>query len=197
MNITIPHIKQTNETSCGAAALAMVYAHYGVANQNEATIWNRLKEPRSLNPSEEFIRTPNLAKDVKAFGLHYVYGQAVWEEEEKALNLLDEFIKIRVPVIVCQKFEDKRPFGHFRIVTGFTKNYVKLSDPYLDEPVSKMKKDNFFSMWQATSDEVIGGEFVAVLDDKQCQKLGEIIVHTFWADIDYYRAGNLHFQSIA
>jgi len=92
--LKVPHITQSAETTCGAAALCMIYWYHGLKHQSEDKIWVRLKETRKLNPNEEFIPTAKLAYDAKSNGLHYIFGQAVWDDTKKVLRLLEEFLRI-------------------------------------------------------------------------------------------------------
>lgn len=192
--LKVPHIKQTAETTCGAAALSMIYQFYGLKMETEAKIWDRLKEPRHLNPSEEFIQTSKLAEDAKKNGFYYIIGQAVWNNLEKSVALLEEFLRIEAPIIVCQKFTKDSVIGHFRIVMGIEDDSIILNDPSSEEEFSVMSKSDFFEMWQKCSDEVIGGQFVAILDSKQAKQLGSIPLFWFSADVTDFEVSNLNFS---
>lgn len=191
--LKVPHIKQTNETSCGAAVLSMVYKYYGLDNQTEKIIWNRLKKPRELNPDKEIIYTNDLFNDIKSNGFHHIKGQAVWDDKNKLLNLLKEFLRIKAPLIVCQRWREDQPYGHFKIVVGLEDESVILNDPESDENIIKVSLDRFIADWQKYSQEVIGGEFIAVLNNDQIKKIRKLPVISFWADIKDFEANNLQF----
>lgn len=193
--LKVPHIKQSKETTCGAAVLCMIYLYYGLKNQTEDKIWARLKEPRKLNPTEEFIQTINIAKDAKKNNLHYMIGQAVWNNPKKAFALLREYLRIGVPVVVCQKFRSDQLIGHFRIVVGMENGKIFLNDPELEEPESVMTKKEFILMWKKCSDEVIGGQFLVILTNEQVGKLKGLPLYYFQADIKDYQVSNLNFES--
>lgn len=194
--LKVPHIKQSAETTCGAAVLSMIYQFYGLKDQSEDKIWHRLKERRYLNPNEEFIQTSKLAEDAKNQGFHYIIGQAVWNQEEKAVGLLKEFLRIGAPIIVCQKFKRDSGIGHFRIVIGLNEDEIILNDPYLEDSVFRMNKSDFLEMWQKCSDEVIGGQFVVILNETQSEKLGNLPLLWFNADITDFEVNKLNFVKL-
>ena len=191
--LRVPHIKQSDEASCGAAALSMVYKYYGLSEQTEEKIWTRLKKPRNLNPNQEIIYTNDLYNDISNNGLHKIKGQAVWEEPNKILALLREFLRIKSPLIACQRWRKNQPFGHFRIVVGLEKDFVILNDPEIEKETIKISLSKFIADWKNYSAEIIGGEFIAVLDNDQVKEIQKFPIKTFWADIKYFEASNLQF----
>lgn len=113
---------------------------------------------------------------------------------KRKLLHLAEFIKIGVPIIVCQKFRDDQIIGHFRIVIGLTDKTVIVNDPELKQSTSKIRKDSFLLKWEKCSNEVIGGEFVVILDDKNVKQLGNLPVYEFRADIKDFVASDFNFE---
>lgn len=193
-SLKVPHIKQRSEQSCGAASLYMVYKYYGLEKlQSEEKIWFRLKKQRALNPSQEITYIKDLFNDIRPNGLHHILGQAVWEEPEKILELLKEFLRIEVPLIVCQRWRENQPFGHYKIVIGLEENFVVVNDPEFDENEIKVPKDKFITDWQKYSDEVLGGWFIATLNENQIKKIQKLPLITFEADIRNFEASNFQF----
>lgn len=191
--LKVPHIKQANEQSCGAASLCMVYKYYELEQQTKEKIWFRLKKRRNLDPNQEITYIDDLYNDIRSNGLHNIKGQAVWEEPEKIFELLKEFLRIEVPLIVCQRWREEQPFGHYKIVLGLEENFVVVNDPEFDEDKIKVPKDRFVEDWKYYSDEVQGGWFIAALNEEQIKKIQKLPLMNFWADIRYYEASNFQF----
>lgn len=192
--LDVPHIKQTNENSCGAAALCMVYNYYGLTIQTEEKIWQRLKKTRELDHSQEIIYLNSFPNDIRSNGLHYIKGRAVWEDPKKIIEVLEEFLRIQVPLIVCQRWREDQLFGHFKIVIGTEKDCVWVNDPEVDEKAIRVPLDKFIADWRYYSDEVQGGWFVAILNDDNSKKLGKLPLVTFDADITNFVVSNFQFS---
>ena len=192
-SLKVPHVKQNSESGCGAAVLFMVYKYYGLDHQTEEKIWARLKKLRKLNNSEEIIYSYDLYKDIRSNGFHTIIGQAIWQEPEKVIKLLEEFLRIRVPLIVCQRLREDKPLGHYKIVIGLEKDFVLVNDPEFEEDFVKVPKDKFIKDWQKYSDEIIGGQFIAALDEKQIKELRELPLIGFEADIKGFVASDFQF----
>ena len=191
--LKVPHIKQSSETSCGAAALSMVYKYYELDNQTEDAIWTRLKRTRNLSPDQEIIYANDLYNDIKNNDLHNIKGQAVWEEPDKIFALLKEFLRIKAPLIACQRWRKNKLFGHYKIVIGLDEGFVIVNDPELEVNETKIPKDQFVLDWQKYSDEAPGGLFIAALNEKQAKEIRKLPLMNFLADIKYFEASNLKF----
>ena len=180
MTLNVPHIQQSQESSCGAAALSMVYKYLGLNDQNEDIIWDRLKEPRPSRRGEYFLRTVPMAKDSQNYGLSYFMGKAVLDAQLSLLQPLKEFLSLSIPIIVCQRISSENTLGHFRVVIGVEKNNIYINDPLLSKGKTTKNIDEFLSLWKnANNEEVVGGEFLAVFKKEQVKSDSKFLVSDF------------------
>ncbi|MBX4199252.1 C39 family peptidase [Candidatus Parcubacteria bacterium] len=192
-NLSVPHMKQTKESSCGAAALAMLYKHLGIPDQTEEVIWERLKTPRPNIPGDEFITTMSMAQDGQQFDLSYFKAQASLASSETAMQPVVEFLSQGIPVVVCQKVSKDDIRGHFRILTGVEGESILLNDPDATEATTKMDLDTFMSLWSdANNGEVIGGEFFAIFKKEQLAQESRFTVTNFNSSVDSFDVSNLN-----
>lgn len=193
--LKIQHLKQSQETSCGAAALAMVYQYLNIDGENEGKIFERIKTPRPDSPGQYYLRTWNMAQDSMRFDLTYFIGQAVLDSSEIALQPIKEFLSASIPVIVCQRVDASSKFGHFRVITGIGKDKVSLNDPLLENP-SEVSVDEFMALWQRTSDdEVIGGQLIAIFRKEQLNMKKEFLIKNFDSPVHSFKASFLNFSN--
>lgn len=191
--IELKHIKQSQETTCGAAALAMVYQFLGKTDQNEADIFKRARSERPNTNNEYYLRTYRMAEDSLTLDLTFFVGQAVQDSAEMALQPLREFLSVGVPVIVCQRVDQHSVYGHFRVVTSIVEDKIYLNDPLLDGP-SVLSTDEFLKLWEKTNDdEVIGGQFLAIFPKNLGLAGKEFIIRNFNSPISQFKASDLKF----
>lgn len=181
------------DSSCRAAAMAMVYEYSGINNQTEMIIWERLKVPRQATPGY-YLQTRTMAKDSLVHNLSYFYGQAVLSSPELALQSIKEFLIHSIPVIVCQKISILNPLGHFRVVVATDDHVVTFHDPMNDIGPTSLSINEFISLWSnAGNDEVVGGEFFAIFKKGQMPPDSKFTVYTFESLISYFTATTLNF----
>jgi len=194
-NIIVPHIKQSQETSCGAAALSMAYQYLGKSAQTEKIIWNRLKIARPNRVNEHYLKSFDMARDGQTQGFSYFIGQSILESSNLALQPIREFLSLSIPVIVCQKISTTNELGHFRVVTNIFKNNVILNDPMNERGQTTMDINEFVNLWKKSNNgEVIGGQFFTVFKKAQVKKKNTFTVLTFESSIGYFNATNLKFK---
>lgn len=192
--LTVEHLKQTNNFTCGAAALAMVYKYLKRDTETENKIWRRLKEPIPSDPKHFFVKTYNLATDAEKQKLVYFYGQVFMNDLKLALLPIKEFLSASIPVVVCQKISKKNSIGHFRVVTGLNSQFVLVNDPMNDEGSTKIKIKDFLELWKnAKNGEVIGGEFFAVFEPKVIKKNFSVTVSSFDSNSKHFKVSKLAF----
>lgn len=194
-NLLIPHIKQSQETSCGAAALAMVYHYFGKRDQTEEVIWERLKVSRPTINNQYYLESFDLARDSSIQELSHFIGQAVLDSPELALQPIKEFLNLSIPVIVCQKISSNNELGHFRVVTNIKNDNIILNDPLKDDGNTLFSIQDFLSLWQkGNNGEVVGGQFIAIFNKDSITEMNKFTVFTFESSIKYFSATNLCFR---
>ncbi|TWT90085.1 hypothetical protein Mal64_04680 [Pseudobythopirellula maris] len=163
-----------DQRTCGAHALARVYASLGLRADAPA-IWRRLAEPDSAG--EPRIRTHRLADDALSHGLSAVCLQA----DRKAPPALNALHAMGWRVVLNHLITPGRPEGHFSAVVRARRDSVTLFDPNHgpnDGPNDgpnhgpsggsfvRMRRQRLHERWMpsAPSAEVIGGVLVAVRD---------------------------------
>ncbi|OGZ55843.1 MAG: hypothetical protein A3J04_01475 [Candidatus Ryanbacteria bacterium RIFCSPLOWO2_02_FULL_47_14] len=193
-NPVVPYIQQSKESSCGAAALSMVYRYLGKDDQTEEVIWERLKVPRPNLNGQYYLETPRMAKDAQEQGFSYFLAQAVLDSSDLALQPIREFLSLSVPVVVCQRISETNELGHFRVVTGTDKSSVTFNDPMHGSAKTTVDIDKFMFFWsRANNGEVIGGQFFAIFKKGQIKRENRFTVFTFESSIKYFNATSLEF----
>jgi ABC-type bacteriocin/lantibiotic exporter with double-glycine peptidase domain len=165
--LDVPHRKQINATSCGAAALEMVYKFY---RPSKLSVFDQAKVYRKaahLEPHGSGNYQMSSAAIVSAAqGRGLKAGLARFPNDKTAM--LKEFrgqLEAGSPVIVCQQFSKEQPLlGHFRVVVGLDGETLKVHDPHLDHGPVDWSADDFLAAWQATSLNVTG--LVAILIER-------------------------------
>lgn len=195
MSISIEHKKQGRETSCGAAALAMIYQSLGKNRLTEDVLWEKLSVERpNAQVGERYLRTLPMAESAKEFGFSYFWGLAVLNNRKNALQPIREFVSRSIPVVVCQKVSEENHWGHFRVVVGVGKSFVELHDPAKDK-MEKMPISRFMELWgQTSNDEVLGGEFFAIFKPKKLNRRASFLVKNFQSSINSFKASELLFN---
>lgn len=190
----IKHIKQSGETSCGAAALAMIYQYLGLTEETESKIFERLSVVRPSVEGEYFIKSIDLAKDGEKFGFSYFIAQADLTNVESAFQPIKEFLDLGIPVIVCQQISASNSLGHFRVVRGInSEGNIEIEDP-LENQGEIMNSQNFMRLWQdAKNDEVIGGQFIAIFKKSQIKEDSAFKVTSFHSSINSFKVTSLEF----
>jgi ABC-type bacteriocin/lantibiotic exporter with double-glycine peptidase domain len=194
--LKIPHVKQINEASCGAAALAMVYTYFKV-NQTQEGIWKRLAKPRQ-DGSGLVIYTKSIFEDVVHQGLSYVGGQVVWRDKSLALGVIKRFLDIGVPVIVNQLWKEHSLYGHYSVVVGMDDINVVVQDPMNPQPEIEITHDSFMHKWNKipNSKEVPGGVFVVIFpkEVELVVKNLEFTLVNLAANISQFKATDFEFD---
>ncbi len=194
-NLTVPHIKQSEESSCGAAALAMIYQYFGKGDQNERVIWERLKVHRPNTDNQYYLETPSMAQDASKQELSHFLAQAALDSPELALQPIREFVSLSIPVVVCQRISESNTLGHFRVITNIDEKDITFNDPMDDRGGTVLGIDKFMCLWSpANNGEVIGGEFLAIFQKELIAKESKFTVLTFSSPVKFYTATSLEFH---
>lgn len=193
--LKLPHIKQIQEGMCGAAALTMVYRFYGF-KQKQSDIWQRLSIPRQATTGK-FIDTKTMITDSVNQNFCYIAGHVVWQNKSLAVRVLRKFISLDIPVIICQRWRENSPLGHYRVVIGIEKDGVIINDSENKTPKSKIIYKSFMHKWEKIngSTEVLGGEFVAIFPRKLCVRVRrlKLTLTSFSANISQFSATGFKF----
>lgn len=193
--LKVPHIRQTQEGMCGAAALAMVYQFYDL-KQTQVDIWQRLSKPRQ-EAAGKFIDSKTIVMDSIKQKFCYFAGHVVWQNKDLATQVLRKFINLGIPVIICQRWRENSKLGHYKIVIGIEKDGVIVNDPESETPKSKIFYKSFMYKWERIngSTEVLGGEFVTIFPRKlnvEVRRL-KLTLIDFTANISQFSAADFKF----
>jgi ABC-type bacteriocin/lantibiotic exporter with double-glycine peptidase domain len=153
----IPYERQANRSSCGAAALSMVYRSYGIEVYQD-DIWKAVAG-RSAR-GRACAHAQSLAADALRRGLH-----------ASAIQVRDPWLVLKrcleqsVRIIINHVPELNSGSGHFSVLTGMDDHYVIMHDPN-DEPDRSMSRDDFLRLWNPRSPqtEIISQVMVAIAD---------------------------------
>lgn len=189
----VPHIKQAEETSCGAAVLAMVYQYWGKPEEFESAIFERIKSERPGTDNGYYIRTLSMTEDAQRLGFSYFLGQAVLDSQETALQPIKELLSLSIPVIVCQRVDEGSIYGHFRVVTKIDGDKIFLNDPQNDSPTT-LDPEKFMKLWERTTeDEVTGGQFLAIFPKESIKPDTKFLVQNFNSSVQSFQVSSLNF----
>jgi ABC-type bacteriocin/lantibiotic exporter with double-glycine peptidase domain len=154
--LQVPYFYQSELSSCGAAALAMIYGFYGFL-RTEKEIWEKRKLPRQLE-SGFYIQTKSLIEDAIDCNFEEIHGKMPLDNQTLLKNNLLEIIKNEIPILVCK--QRKNPIlGHFVVIIGINESNIIFHDPE-DGKKRKIKIKKFINEWKATGSEVTGGVFI-------------------------------------
>lgn len=172
--LQVPHIKQSEPTSCGAATIAMVCQYFGI-DKTEKEIWDYLKTPRTSVQGDFFIDSKKSLEKLGKLGLYYIVGRSYWGFEE-SFQPIEQFLKLGLPVEVIQQGYPDPTLGHMRIVVGLDKDYVYVNDPEKDKGGTKMRRQEFYDAWEESGEEVTGGILKVVFPKNKTLKIGKLLL---------------------
>lgn len=174
----VPHIKQNGPTHCGVACLEMVYKFFGITDVSQEEIWKKRKTIRQ-DRSNDYMETRSMVADAveKEF---YVFTGQMFLEAEKCQSNLQNLLSSDLPVIACKQWSKNPNYGHFVVIIGVGDNSIVYLDPELDRKPQKKKIAHFIREWQLTGNEVIGGEFIVISNEKEKFKNFNLCLTNFW-----------------
>ncbi len=154
----IPYLAQSStshERTCGAAALAMVYASLGI-HQPQHEIWRSVAQANEQgSPTAHSYR---LAGHALEQGLAAVAVQAArpWETLHRCWDT-------GVRVIVNHRVRAESRLGHYSVLAGIEAEEVLLHDPQAG-PSQRIEREAFLRLWLpvAGGSEIAGCVLVAV-----------------------------------
>ncbi|MDP3953271.1 MAG: papain-like cysteine protease family protein [bacterium] len=166
--INVPYVAQTDDGSCGAAALEMIYKYYGEEDISQDKIFEKHKSKDLEESGVMGIATDDLVDDARERGFISYWGRADVSNKEDSLRQLRKFLDRKIPLIVEQQSTSDKKLGHYRVVFGVDNKYVYLHDPddrddELGGASVKVPIDRFMELWHKTGKNVTGGLFIFIL----------------------------------
>ncbi len=189
--LNVPHIKQINVNSCGAAVLAMIYQFWGIKDTQE-DIWKRLQERREIAKGL-MIKVNKIIEDAKSKNLRWFVGNALWQDRKIAFDPIEQFLQSGIPLIVCQRVERRSKLGHFRTVVGLDSKWIYINDP-LKTKMSIMSRNKFLALWQKASKEIPGGLFIAIFKNSDSPKLKRLRLSGFQGALETFEVGEIEWH---
>jgi len=110
-----------------------------------------------------FIKTEKLITDVQARGLNSDWGRVKYNDMEKSIQTLKQFLNVDMPVIVCQQYtKEQKQYGHFRVVFKVDDKDIFFHDPHPKTGGEEIawSHEKFMDFWQPSGKEVIGGIYI-------------------------------------
>lgn len=160
--LKIPFRTQKNKWACGAAVLEMLVFYFKKRKISQIELFDSFKKRDPHENNSYLISTDDLANVLEREGLEAMVAKA-FLDECNVRNILNFYInKLQTPIVVCQQVSKKDKLsGHFRIVTGFSKDFVYVNDP---DPKNggknvKISLKKFISLWEETGHNVTGGVY--------------------------------------
>jgi len=170
--------------TCGAAALAMVYASLGLPDCQKA-VWSQIAgEDKDVRRTTGSFR---LARHALDRGLSAAVLQAA-----RPWDTLASCWFTGARVILNHRLRPDSPLGHFSVLAGFDDDEVFVHDPQFG-PFRRLTRDRLLRLWlpSAGGSEIVGHVLVAIAsrDDQpnRCDSCGAMVP----AQVGCGRCGNL------
>lgn len=161
IKVRLPHVRQQQEYSCGAAALRAVATYFGADLGSEEEYIRRLG-----TDEEDGTRPQEIVRGARHLGLRAMTRD--WMTVRELRSLLDKGIPIVVPV---QAYGEKGTYwvdnssGHYVVVVGYGKGRLYFVDPMMDGGYHAfLSEHEFMTRWH---------DFDA--DGHRCHRLGIVI----------------------
>ncbi|NUQ61900.1 MAG: hypothetical protein HUU20_05405 [Pirellulales bacterium] len=158
MAFEIPYQRQFpagSDRTCGAAALAMVYASLGLEISQER-IWEEIR-PRACSVAWS-ARSSLLARHALGRGLSAAVIQA-----SQPWPALQSCWASGIRVILNHRLRPDSPLGHFSVLAGLASDAALLHDPQLG-PSRRLTRDELLRLWLPTaSDSEIAGQVLVAI----------------------------------
>jgi hypothetical protein len=123
----------------------------------EDQIWVGLRKQRKISKGKGYaIYVNDIVANASANNFYWFWGNAIWQDKNRALIPIDRFLQAGIPVIVCQSLRVGSKFGHFKVVTGLKKGKIFVNDPKRATGNHIMTLNKFLSLWKKITDEVTG-----------------------------------------
>lgn len=131
--LNVPHLLQSDYSTCGVICLKMVMAYYG-KDISEQII------KKACNHTYELGCTSyDMANAAKGFGFD------VYLKNNSSITELEYFVNNGFPVII-DWFCGDLPDGHSSVVVGINDEYLYIIDP-LEKDIREISKEDFIRCW--------------------------------------------------
>ena len=177
-NINVSHVEQNGPTHCGVACLEMVYKYFSIDREQD-DIWQIRKTQRPNNPSEFFMTTDNMIRDLIDNGFTTIVGQ-FFLEKKLLLGSLKRLLNNGTPIIACIQWEVNPVLGHFVVIIGVENDQIIYLNPETDSIPKTENTSSFVNRWKATGTEVIGGQFIAMGNNINKLKVNRLHLNSFF-----------------
>src|SRR5262245_38563656 len=153
----LPYEPQHSASSCGAAALAMVYRSLGV-DHDQKRIWDAIASRNAHGHA--CSRAQALAADALRHGLSALVVQV-----RDPWLVLERCIRQSIRVIINHAPEPKSSRGHYSALVALDDECVVLHDPTYG-PNRTLTRKEFLQLWNPSSgvSEILGQVLIALCD---------------------------------
>lgn len=134
MKLKIPYDKQENDYDCGPASLQMAFDYFKFHISQY-----KLEKEGKTNPKTG-TNHENMIHVARKNGFH------TYVNTNSSVSEIKEFLKQKKPIIV-DYIEPSSEEGHYSIVSGLSKEYITLNDPWNGKDF-KVEIDNFLKRWR-------------------------------------------------
>ena len=160
-SLAVQFYRQSNQFSCGAAALQMVYDFWGLKS-NQAELYKTLREKNRSMKGAYIITLAPMIEDAHRRKFYACLKKFSIQNTDTLSNELDFFLhEQKIPIIACLQWRKDQPLqGHYRVLIGRDGSDVILHDPAAGTekwPMSKLT-----DYWYATGPQVPEGHAVIV-----------------------------------
>jgi ABC-type bacteriocin/lantibiotic exporter with double-glycine peptidase domain len=162
--LAVPFIRQTNEWSCGAACLEMIYRFYGETGISQRNIYDALKSKDPHKGGKLQITTDAMVAHANGRGYDARWFRVNLNSGADVEAQISGYLDRDIPLIACQSMADKPLLGHFRIITGKDDTAVLIHDPDPKTGGAFQRRDiqRLIALWQPTGVNVTGGVAIVI-----------------------------------
>lgn len=154
--VEVPYQRQFGADACGAAALAMVYASFGLPCIQQE-IWPRTatvglgRSPRT--------KTWLMCADALSLGF-----AAVTIKAREPWQILQSCAEQGIRAILNHRLSNEVPLGHYSVLVAIDDEHVELHDPQLG-PSRSLSRDELLDLWgRRIGDREITGRILLAID---------------------------------
>jgi hypothetical protein len=147
--LNVPYVKQFHTDACGAAALEMVCRFLRPSKLSKFNQKKTFKSFQETTPESSRLRIKpeGVVEAARRRGLTGGWGRASPTLSDSKTQLSYFTDTLGIPLIACQRFDDKEPFGHYRVIIGVEHSNVIFHDPF-SGPSLTLDMLKFLDLWR-------------------------------------------------
>lgn len=158
--------------------MEMLYKYFEIADISQEDIWTKRSSKRP-DGSNLYMTTDSMREDLEGHGFYALQGQ-LYLEKDAVIDAIRAASDAQLPMIACIQWRPKSEYGHFVVIIGIEDQDVLYLDPEKDSTIQRKHIQVFIDEWQATGEEVVGGQFILASKDKELIPFNALKLTSFY-----------------